>query len=152
MTAVLREVLIAAGDIDRYYEQAPTNLWRARRRRGTATIFGLVEEDGILSSGQPRPADIIIETRNGVRWVRCAPVPRGISTFDKPNIFRGTSWDYYKIPQGTVLPEGLAIVKDRFNPRLGATHYTIAPAHDMPLDHFKSLLDKLAVLVQREIA
>lgn len=53
-------------------------------------------------------------------------------------------------PKGTVLPVGLAIVKDRFNDRVGATHYTIAPAYDMPLSQFKNLLNQLAVKVVKE--
>ncbi|MCP4492638.1 MAG: hypothetical protein GY820_35820 [Gammaproteobacteria bacterium] len=114
------------------------------------SLFGLVEEDKILSNGQIRPADITIFTKNGTRWVTCKPSPRGISAFDKPNTFKGNSWEYYKIPCGTVLPVGLAIVKDKFNRRMGATHYTIAPSHDMPLSQFKSLLDRLAMLVIRE--
>jgi hypothetical protein len=51
-----------------------------------------------------------------------------------------------------VLPNGLAIVKDNFNPRLGATHYTIAPAHDMPLEQFKMLLNQLAMNAIKEAA
>jgi hypothetical protein len=35
---------------------------------------------------------------------------------------------------------------------MGAIHYTIAPAHDMPLDFFKLLLNKLAVMVIKETA
>jgi hypothetical protein len=106
----------------------------------------------VLSNGQVRPADITLETRNSVKWVLCRPSPRGLSTFDAPNVFKGTSWEYYRIPKGTQLPLGVAIVRDRFNPRLDATHYTIAPAHDMPLDQFKNLLDQLALLLIREAA
>lgn len=65
---------------------------------------------------------------------------------------QGQLVEYYRIPKGTQLPVGLAIVRDRFNPRLNATHYTIAPAHDMPLDQFKRLLDQLAILLIREAA
>jgi hypothetical protein len=147
VTEILKDILISAGDIDRYYEKSPTNLWRAKRVTDRGTLFGLVEEDKVLSNGQPRPADISVYIRAGVKWVSCRPTPRGISTFDKPNVFKGSSWEYYKIPQGTVLPPGLAIIKDRFNARLGATHYTIAPAYDMPLSQFKNLLNQLAVLV-----
>lgn len=48
------------------------------------------------------------------------------------------------IPEGTLLPEGLAIVKDQYNSRFKSTHYTIAPAYDMPLSQFKSKLNTLA--------
>lgn len=150
MTEILKDILISVGDIDRYYEESPVNLWRAKRTRDTGLLFGLVENDKILSNGQVRPADITIIVKNGVRWVSCKLTPRGISTFDMPNTFKGSSWEYYKIPRGTVLPAGLAIVRDKYNHRIGATHYTIAPAYDMPLTRFKTLLDQLAMLVVRE--
>lgn len=152
MTKVLMDILISSGDIDRYYEATPVNLWRAKRIKDTGTIFGLIESDKILSNGQVRPADITITVKNGKEWVSCKPTPRGISTFDKPNIFKGSSWEYYKIPKGTTLPPGLAIIKDKLNRRMGATHYTIAPSYDMPLHQFKLLLDNLAILLVKEVA
>ena len=150
MNEILKDILISSGEIDRYYEESPVNLWRAKKIKNKGTLFGLVENDKVLSNGQVRPADITIIARNGIKWVSCRPTPRGISTFDKPNIFAGNSWEYYKIPKGTIFPNGLAIVKDKYNRRMGATHYTIAPAYDMPLSRFKSLLDQLAILVVRE--
>ncbi len=150
MTEILKDILISAGEIDRYYEESPVNLWRAKRIRDTGSLFGLVEKEKVLSNGQVRPADITIVVKKGIKWVSCKPTPRGISTFDKPNTFKGHSWEYYKIPHGTTLPAGLAIVKDKFNRRIGATHYTIAPAYDMPLTSFKKLLDQLALLVVRD--
>lgn len=149
---ILKDVLISAGDIDKYYENSPVNLWRAKRVNDSGSLFGLVEEDKVLSNGKVRPADITIMQKGGEPWVSCRPSPRGISTFDKPNVFKGNSWEYYKIPQGTKLPSGLAIVKDRFNSRMGATHYTLAPAYDMPLVQFKRLLNQLATLVKRDVA
>jgi len=107
MGEVLRDIFIAASEVDRYYEEAPVNLWRARRTRPAGTIFGLVESDVVLSNGQLRPADITIELMNGVKWVRCRPSPRGLSTFDAPDTFKGPSWEYYRIPKGTQLPVGL---------------------------------------------
>lgn len=150
MIEILKDILISAGDIDRYFEKSPVNLWRAKRVSDRGTLFGLVENDKVLSNGQVRPADITIYSKAGVSWVSCRPSPRGISTFDKPNTFKGSSWVYYKIPKGTILPLGLAIVKDKFNSRVGATHYTIAPAYDMPLSQFKNLLNQLASLVIKE--
>jgi len=150
MNEVLKDILISVDDIGRYYEKSPVNLWRAKKIKDKGTLFGLIEDDKVLSSGQVRPADITIAVKNGVKWVSCRPSPRGISAFDKPNIFAGSSWEYYQIPKGTMLPAGLAIVRDKYNRRMGATHYTIAPAHDMPLSLFKSLLDQLAILVLRE--
>ena len=147
---VLKDIFILKGEIDKYYEEAPVTLWRAKKKNGNGSIFELIEKDKMLSNGRPRPSDVRIESRNGMGWVYCKPVPRGISTFDKSNIFKG-KWEYYKIPQGTKLPLGLAIVKDKFNPRLKATHYTIAPARDMPLDYFKQLLNELALSCRKEV-
>ena len=86
----------------------------------------------------------------GVRWVLVADRPRGVSTFDKPGVPSGRGWEYFCIPKGTELPDGLAIVRDEFNDRFGATHHTIAPARDMPLETFKQLLEKLARSLVRE--
>jgi hypothetical protein len=36
------------------------------------------------------------------------------------------------------------VVRDHYNKKLDAAHHTIAPARDMPLSHFKFLLNKLA--------
>lgn len=145
---LLRDVLLAVGEIERYFgEQVPVDLWRAKKVRDPGPLFQLVEEEVIRSRGAPRKPDITID--NG--WVRIRDIPRGISTFDRPNIFEG-SWCYYKIPKGTVLPPGLAIVKDHYNRAFGATHYTIAPARDMPLTQFKELLTQLAGMLEKDVA
>jgi hypothetical protein len=41
-------------------------------------------------------------------------------------------------------------MKDEYNSRFSATHYTIAPAYDMPLDQFKSKLAQLAAKLIKE--
>lgn len=142
---VLKDVLIEKGMIENYFDgKVPTNLWRAFKRNSGKQILDFVEESFILSNGRPRVADIKIETRNGEKWVFVKDRPRGVSTFDKPGVPDGKGWDYFRIPKDTVLPEGLAIVKDLYNTRFQATHYTIAPAYDMPLSQFKSKLNALA--------
>jgi hypothetical protein len=148
---VLKELLLARGEIDKYYEGCvPINLWRGLNVKKRLSLFELIEEPFRLANGRPRPADIKIRSVNGVKWVSVENRPRGISTFDQPGVPPGKDWEYYRIPAGTVLPKGLAIVKDEFNSVFGATHYTIAPAYDMPLEHFKQLLSKLAADVIRE--
>lgn len=104
MSEVLRDIFIAAGDVDRYYEAAPVNLWRARRTKPAGTVFGLIEEDMVLSNGQIRPADITIEMQDGVKWVRCRPSPRGLSTFDAANVFKGNSWSTTASPRAPSFP------------------------------------------------
>lgn len=81
---------------------------------------------------------------NGEKWVKVKDRPRGVSTFDKPGLPAGKHWEYFKIPAGTSLPYGLAVVRDELNNGFNATHYTIAPAFDMPLSRFKDLLRLLA--------
>lgn len=152
---VLKDVLIAAGRIDHYFEgQTPVTLWRAKKKDTPNTdIFELVEKPAYRPGGLPRPADIRIERgKDGRQWVRVEYFPRGISTFDKARTFKGASWEYYRLEAGTELPIGLALVKDGYNRNYGAIHYTIAPAWDMPLDHFKRLLRTLATKLTREVA
>ncbi len=105
-----------------------------------------------IRKGQFRPADITIERRNNVDYV----VPKvtkkasddiwkaqGTSLFDKPNTFKGKNWEYIEIPEGTNIPEGLLIVKDDYNERFEATHYSIVPNHAMSIKSFKLLLGNL---------
>lgn len=148
----LRDVLLAADEIDRYFGgRAPVTLWRAMRSDPDAYLFSLIEQPIVRPGGKVRPADIKIEMGpDGKEWVRARYYPGGISTFDKRDIFKGHKWDYYRIEAGTVLPPGLAIVRDGFNRTYGATHYTIAPDHDMLLAVFKAHLYELASHLIRE--
>ncbi|WP_444997508.1 Tse2 family ADP-ribosyltransferase toxin [Aliikangiella sp. IMCC44359] len=149
----LKDILIDAGEIDKYFDkQVPVNLWRAKNLKSKDPIFGMVERKVVRNNGKVRPADITIYQKGGISWVSVQDRPRGISTFDKPNVFSRGKWDYYKIPAGTDIPNGLAIVEDGMNIALGAKHYTIAPAFDMPLEQFKNLLNILAQILVRESA
>lgn len=104
----------------------------------------------MLSNGRPGQADVKIELKNGVKWVSVKQQPRGISTFDRAGLPEGKDWEYYRIPKGTELPIGLAIVKDQFNTKFQSTHYTIAPEYDMPLEQFKTLLRRFAAVALKE--
>jgi len=145
----LEEVLIETGEIDKFFgDTAPVNLWRARNlSKKELGLFDLVEEEQVRN-GNVRPADIKIE--GGI--VRIKDRPRGASTFDKPDIFKRGKWEYYKIPKGMKLPKGLVIVKDKYNKHLDATHYTIAPKSEMPIELFRILLNKLAAQIQESVA
>jgi hypothetical protein len=145
---LLKDILIEIGEIDRYFGNlVPTDLWRARKLSSRAGLFDLVEQETLRPRGAPRKPDITIEDN----WVRIRNAPRGISTFDRPNLFKG-AWEYYKIPAGTIMPTGLVIVRDHYNEYLGATHYTVAPEHDMPLQQFRMLLASLARLLEKDVA
>lgn len=153
MVTVLRDIYLDADKIESYFDDVvPVDLWRAKRKGADQDIFHLVEEKFMLSSGRPRDADITIEPRDDVPWVHVDTAPRGISTWDRSGTFKGKAWEYFRIPAGTELPEGLAVTKDYFNPRVNAWHYTIAPARDMPLQIFKDLLRRLAAKLIKEVA
>lgn len=98
-----------------------------------------------MSNGKVRKSDLTIEKG----WVKVKHWPRGISTFDKPGVPKGKDWIHYKIPAGTLLPTGLAIVQDSYNESFAATHYTIAPAQDMPIANFRLLLKSFAAEIER---
>lgn len=54
-------------------------------------------------------------------------------------------------PERDPIATRVAIVRDEFNTNYQATHYTIAPAFDMPLSRFKLLLNRLAQLILKEV-
>lgn len=150
---LLKDILLSKNQLDRYFEgHTPVHLWRALNIRRGGRLLDLIEEDTVLKNGRPRPADITIRSVGAMKWVFVENRPRGLSTFDKPGLPSGPDWEYYRIPAGTELPEGLAIVKDTYSKTMDATHYTIAPTHDMPLEQFKMLLTKLATTVIKETA
>ncbi len=145
---LLEDVLLETGSIDSFFgRKIPVDLWRARKVKSNAPLFELVETEEERSRGAPRKPDITIKND----WVYVRNRPRGISTFDRPNIFKG-QWEYYKLPAGTVLPKGLVVVRDSYNPLFEATHHTIAPECDMPLFRFKMLLNLLAQQVEQRKA
>ena len=146
---ILKDVLISLGELERYYEGVvPIDLWRGLNVKKDSELFSLIEEPYKMSNGRIRRPDITI--KNG--RVEVQHWPRGISTFDRPGVPTGKDWTYYKIPADTVLPEGLAIVKDSYNEILNATHYTIAPAYSMSLGKFKCLLNELAKNAKKDAA
>ena len=60
---------------------------------------------------------------------------RGVSVFDATRAFKNFTW--FRIPDGTPIPPGLAVTKDAdFSNNGEPIHYTIAPKDDMPLSLF----------------
>lgn len=68
----LRDVLIAADEIDRYFgSRAQVTLWRAKRVGPTTHLFSLIEQPVTRPGGKVRPADITIEM--GPEWPGVGP-------------------------------------------------------------------------------
>ena len=146
---ILKDVFVSLNELERYYDgSVPVDLWRAFNPKKNVGLFDLIESPIKMSNGKIRKPDITIT--NG--WVRVKNWPRGLSTFNRPGVPKGKDWMYFRIPQGTPLPKGVAIVEDSFNETFQATHYTIAPAWDMPLATFKALLNELARYAIKEAA
>jgi len=150
---LLRDILIARNRLEDYFDGAvPTNLWRAfNTSKKGGHPMDLLEEGYYRSDGNFRRADVTITPVNGEPWVLVKHYPGGLSTFDKSKTFKRGSWEYFKIPAGTRLPEGLAVVKDEYNKVYGATHYTLAPARDMKLSEFKLLLKILFNEMKKDV-
>ena len=99
----LREILIDVGDVDKYFDdKVPVNLWRAKNLSNKNSIFSMVEQKIVRNNGKVRPADITIYKKNNIDWVSVKDRPRGISTFDKPNVLReggGSTTKYLRAPK-----------------------------------------------------
>ncbi len=86
MNTELKEVFIALGELERYYDGVvPVNLWRGLSIKKNVGLFNLIEKPFKMLNGRARKPDITIE--NG--WVKVKYWPRGISTFDKPDVPKG---------------------------------------------------------------
>jgi len=145
MKRTVEAILISKGQMDRIYKgSVPLNLWRSLHRsvKSDNPLYPDFEPREVRP-GFFRDPDITLVTIGGVVNV-LAEVDMGTSLFDRSNIFGASSWIYFEIPAGTVIPEGLLITKDKFNDKMQATHYTILPNFTMPKAQFCALLDQLA--------
>ncbi len=124
------------------------NLWRGRNPHNNDSIFYPILKSFRLSNGNLRPEDIKTFNRDGGLWVRAKT--GGISLFDRSGI-PSKRWEYYKLLAGTTIPIGLVITKDDYKESFKATHYTIRPNWDMPVEKFCILLDKFATKLVKEI-
>jgi hypothetical protein len=150
-------VLIDLGQLERIYKSGRHpgfTLWRALRTDGEAE--GPLHPDFYpreLRAGKFRLPDVTLEVVGGVEYVvpkvyRKTPddlwKAQGTSLFDRSDTFVGDRWYYFELPPGTIIPTGLLIVKDDYNERFKATHYSIVPNWRMRVSDFKLLLDQLA--------
>jgi len=72
----------------------------------------------------------------------------GISTFDAPLPSQNQKVRWWKIPKGSIIPDGLQVTKDHTIKHINITHYTIRPLNDMPLTEYQQLLRLLAKSAQ----
>jgi hypothetical protein len=156
MSDELKKIYASQGLSDRYFDdKTPCELWRAQSRQDfKKDVFimqphpGYEKRDAEGRVIKQRLPDVKIIERDGkmvVLGCRCTSGDyRGISVFDKAVTWMGPNWINYLIPKGTHLPESLAITKDHFLRMYEATHYTIAPKDDMPLDLFIQTLKIVA--------
>ena len=91
-----------------------------------------------------REVDVDFIEMNGIPMV--VPNGRGISlmTEDELRIRRFTGWAW-KIPQGTKMPESLALHSDR------PGHFMVCPVRAMSLPEYRKLLADLALTCTREM-
>ncbi len=95
-----------------------------------------------------RPFDVDTYDRNGILMVRANR--RGISLLDEArlNKTRSNGW-VWKIPATTAMPPGLAVTPDPDPDPRTRGHFLLCPVSDMPMDEYRALLAKLALICLR---
>jgi hypothetical protein len=141
----LENLLIGRGELSRIYTgQMRLFLWRALHRASTtANPLYPDFEPREIRAGVLRAPDVTVQIRGGTPFV-IARLGEGTSLFDRAGAFGHENWTYFEIPKGTVIPDGLIIVKDDYNKKYKATHYSLSPNQDMTQMQFMQLLDQLA--------
>lgn len=162
-TGTVRSFFVRIDALDRVYDSEKDLalfLWRASRT--DQPTENPLHPDFVpreLRKGKFRAADVTVEKHEGVDFI----IPKvykkrpedfwkaqGTSLFDKPNTFAGKQWEYIEIPKGTEIPKGILIIKDDYNDRFKATHYSIVPDHPMPVSNFKLLLNQLMANIEKQ--
>ena len=155
MSDELKTIYERQGLLRYYFDKAvPRDVFRGQSRteekQGLPILYpnpGFQRKDGSM-----RLPDVLIEERNGAKFVKgCRCIHgdyRGVSTFDRKNTaLPGFRW--YKLPQGTPIPEALAITQDSDFPNR-ANHFTVAPKDDMTLELFRVWLNSLSASMTKE--
>jgi hypothetical protein len=140
----IESLLISRGELDRIYTGSTgLGLWRALHREVVVPNALYPDFEAREIRGRLRAADVEVKMIDGVEQV-VSRLGDGTSLFDRRGVFQGSSWTYFEIPAGTEIPAGLIIVKDKFNEKFQATHYSISPNFTMTKKQFMALLDTLA--------
>ena len=138
-------MLISRGELERIYTGSlKLFLWRALHKdaKKENPLYPDFEHREIRA-GVVRAPDVIVKKIGSIDHV-VAKLGQGTSLFDRPGAFGTKNWEYFEIPEGTEIPEGLIITKDQYNSKYKATHYSISPNYTMPKAQFIRLLDQLA--------
>lgn len=140
----IESVLISQGDLERIYVgELKLFLWRSLHKEVQVTNPLYPDfEPREVRAGIMRAPDVETKTISGKIYV-IAKLGQGTSLFDKPGTFGHKHWTYFEIPEGTEIPPGLIIVKDAYNKKYKATHYSLSPNSTMPKKRFTQLLDQL---------
>ena len=105
-------------------------------------------DDDLVTEGKQKPVTAEI-LRNADQYIvkgcrTMSGVHRGVSVFDKKNTAL-KNFDWFKMPAGTVIPEGLAVTRDAsYTVSAKPIHYTVAPKDDMTLSLFLQQLRSMA--------
>lgn len=146
----LEAILIGRGDLDAIYSgDSGLHLWRAIHKEGGGKNPLYPDFHRRVVRGTVRNPDITVREIGGVEYVE-AELTKGTSLFDKQGTFGHKYFEYFEIPAGTVIPNGLIIIKGEFNQKYQATHYSICPNHRMRKTEFVALLDILALNAQSQ--
>jgi hypothetical protein len=172
MGGPMKEAYQAAGALKYYFDKnVPVDLWRGlrksvlRERVEESRRQGKVPPSARDLSAEPttigfeivtpsgkrwRPPDVEVFQKNGQPWIRGCRTTRlghqhwGISLWDQRPAFAARGgWYSFRLPQGTPIPEALAVSQDDDH-RSGPNHYTVAPKDDMPLGLYVQWLKELA--------
>lgn len=131
----------------------PENLWRGVRVEDFPS--GVIVDDqpaeGVLypdferkqigkkQDGSPRYREPDVDVVKGR-----VQTGGGTSLFDRDKFFKGKSWRFFYIPEGTEVDPTLAITGPEYNDYFKANHYQIEVAKPCTVDTYKGALDNLA--------
>lgn len=70
----------------------------------------------------------------------------GTSLWDKKGVFGFSHWQYFLLPEGTVIPDSLKLAKGNWSDKYQATHWQIEVANggELRADALRGALDNLA--------
>ncbi|MCF6236107.1 MAG: hypothetical protein L3J70_07005 [Gammaproteobacteria bacterium] len=128
----------------KYYGCFPLDLYRLGNKESNKIDILRNRDLAEIIFYRYKGVDSKVETgKSGeICWVK-GGINGGISLFDDIETAPISGKFWYKIPKDVDIPHGLGLSDSRKKPNK-ATHYTIFPAVDMPLDNFKLLLRQIA--------